>query len=163
MVVIVRAAQAWPRQHTSRNAGWTSSCWSPGRPSRNNLIELEVVELSTRSAYDITDFAAPAAGRAGWTRAPTWARYLPVVVLDQLILWAGSPRPPQLNDRIRTTTVVAVDRVGFDRIRTAGREAAPFLIRLAGGAELLASAVIDAAGTLAQAERPRRFRHPRPR
>ncbi len=38
-------------------------------------------------------------------------------------------------------------RVGLDRIRTAGREDAPFLIRLADGAELLASAVIDASGT----------------
>ncbi|MFF0344548.1 FAD-dependent oxidoreductase [Kribbella sp. NPDC004875] len=57
-------------------------------------------------------------------------------------------KTPQLNDRIRYNAhVVAVTRVGFDRIRTAGRENAPFLIRLADGAELLASAVIDAAGT----------------
>ncbi|GAA1142890.1 NAD(P)-binding domain-containing protein [Kribbella jejuensis] len=57
-------------------------------------------------------------------------------------------KTPQLNDRIRyDAQVVAVTRVGFDRIRTAGREAAPFLIRLADGTELLASAVIDAAGT----------------
>ena len=43
--------------------------------------------------------------------------------------------------------VVAVTRVGYDRIRTAGRENAPFLLRLADGEEVLASAVIDAAGT----------------
>jgi thioredoxin reductase len=43
--------------------------------------------------------------------------------------------------------VVAVTRQGMDRVRTAGREAAPFLIRLADGQELLARAVIDACGT----------------
>jgi thioredoxin reductase len=57
-------------------------------------------------------------------------------------------KTPQLNDRIRyNAQVVAVTRVGFDRIRSAGRESAPFLIRLADDTELLASAVIDAAGT----------------
>ncbi|MGW6200797.1 FAD-dependent oxidoreductase [Kribbella sp. NPDC055110] len=55
---------------------------------------------------------------------------------------------PQLNDKIRYgAEVVAITRVGFDRIRTAGRENAPFLIRLADGTELLASSVIDASGT----------------
>jgi thioredoxin reductase len=57
-------------------------------------------------------------------------------------------KTPQLNDRIRyNAEVVAVTRVGFDRIRSAGRETAPFLLRLADSTELLASAVIDAAGT----------------
>jgi thioredoxin reductase len=54
----------------------------------------------------------------------------------------------ELSGRIRyDAEVIAVTRVGFDRIRTAGREDAPFLVRLADGSELLASAVIDAAGT----------------
>ena len=57
-------------------------------------------------------------------------------------------KTPQLADRIQYgAQVTAVTRVGFDRIRTAGREDAPFLVRLADGDELLASAVIDAAGT----------------
>ena len=43
--------------------------------------------------------------------------------------------------------VTAVARDGFDKVRTAGREAAPFLLRLSDGSELLASAVIDASGT----------------
>jgi thioredoxin reductase len=43
--------------------------------------------------------------------------------------------------------VSAITRQGFDRVRTAGRETSPFLIRLADGSELLASAVIDASGT----------------
>ncbi|MEU4290844.1 FAD-dependent oxidoreductase [Kribbella sp. NPDC026596] len=57
-------------------------------------------------------------------------------------------KTPKLADRIRYgADVTAVTRVGFDRIRTAGREEAPFLVRLADGEEVLASAVIDAAGT----------------
>ncbi len=57
-------------------------------------------------------------------------------------------KTPQLADRIQYgAQVTAVTRVGYDRIRTAGREDAPFLVRLADGEEVLAAAVIDAAGT----------------
>ncbi|TDD45999.1 FAD-dependent oxidoreductase [Kribbella antibiotica] len=57
-------------------------------------------------------------------------------------------KTPQLTDRIRYgADVVAITRAGYDRVRTDGREKVPFLIRLADGSELLASAVIDAAGT----------------
>ena len=44
-------------------------------------------------------------------------------------------------------TVTAIVRQGVDRVRTAGRDRAPFLLRLSGGSEVLASAVIDASGT----------------
>jgi glycine/D-amino acid oxidase-like deaminating enzyme len=43
--------------------------------------------------------------------------------------------------------VTAIARAGFDKVRTAGRDRAPFLLRLADGDELPASAVIDASGT----------------
>ncbi len=43
--------------------------------------------------------------------------------------------------------VVAVTRLGFDRLRTVGREQAPFLVRLADGSEVTARAVLDASGT----------------
>ena len=46
--------------------------------------------------------------------------------------------------------VVAISREGVDRVRTAGREAAPFVVRLADGDELVARAVIDASGTWTQ-------------
>lgn len=45
------------------------------------------------------------------------------------------------------TTVTAITRQGFDRVRTAGRDEAPFLLRLSDGTELRARAVIDASGT----------------
>jgi hypothetical protein len=45
--------------------------------------------------------------------------------------------------------VSAVTRLGLDRLRTAGRDTTPFLLRLATGDDLLARAVIDASGTWA--------------
>jgi hypothetical protein len=43
--------------------------------------------------------------------------------------------------------VSAVGRLGLDRLRTNGRSDTPFVLRLADGREVLASAVIDASGT----------------
>ncbi|WP_406500168.1 NAD(P)-binding domain-containing protein [Streptomyces sp. NBC_00846] len=58
---------------------------------------------------------------------------------------------PALAPHIRYgATVTAISRLGIDRLRTAGREAAPFVVRLEGGEELLARAVIDASGTWRQ-------------
>jgi thioredoxin reductase len=55
---------------------------------------------------------------------------------------------PALKPHLRNgARVVAVTRLGLDRVRTAGRETAPFLVRLASGEEVLARAVIDASGT----------------
>ncbi|EEP75036.1 FAD dependent oxidoreductase, partial [Micromonospora sp. ATCC 39149] len=55
---------------------------------------------------------------------------------------------PQIGPHVRLRArVVAISRLGLDRLRTAGRERAPFLVRLADGEELLARAVIDASGT----------------
>ncbi|MYX32688.1 MULTISPECIES: NAD(P)-binding domain-containing protein [unclassified Streptomyces] len=58
---------------------------------------------------------------------------------------------PTLAPHIRfNATVTAISRLGIDRLRTAGREDAPFVLRLADGEELLARAVIDASGTWRQ-------------
>jgi thioredoxin reductase len=55
---------------------------------------------------------------------------------------------PALAGRIRYgAQVVAIGRDGLDKVRTTGRENAPFLIRLASGEELTARAIIDASGT----------------
>jgi 2-polyprenyl-6-methoxyphenol hydroxylase-like FAD-dependent oxidoreductase len=43
--------------------------------------------------------------------------------------------------------VTSVSRKGFDKVRTAGRDEAPFVVRLSTGEELLARAIIDASGT----------------
>ncbi|MFI0466560.1 FAD-dependent oxidoreductase [Saccharopolyspora sp. 5N102] len=55
---------------------------------------------------------------------------------------------PVLEPHIRYgSRVVALSREGFDRVRTSSRQAAPFVVRLADGNELIAQAVIDASGT----------------
>ncbi|MQA83809.1 MAG: FAD-dependent oxidoreductase [Streptosporangiales bacterium] len=43
--------------------------------------------------------------------------------------------------------VTAISRLGMDRVHTAGRDTAPFVVRLADGEEILAGTVIDASGT----------------
>nr|WP_177319908.1 NAD(P)-binding domain-containing protein [Actinoplanes philippinensis] len=43
--------------------------------------------------------------------------------------------------------VTAISRVGADRVRTPGRADLPFVVRLADGTEVTASAIIDASGT----------------
>ncbi|MFF5056083.1 FAD-dependent oxidoreductase [Micromonospora sp. NPDC000663] len=55
---------------------------------------------------------------------------------------------PQLKPHVRYgARVGAISRLGLDRLRTAGRDRTPFLVRLTDGTELLARAVIDASGT----------------
>ncbi|SCL25317.1 Thioredoxin reductase [Micromonospora nigra] len=55
---------------------------------------------------------------------------------------------PQLKPHLRCgARVEAISRLGLDRLRSAGRESTPFLVRLADGEEILARAVIDASGT----------------
>ncbi|MFG1697226.1 FAD-dependent oxidoreductase [Nonomuraea sp. NPDC049309] len=58
---------------------------------------------------------------------------------------ADSPAiAPHLRYRSRVT---AISRLDTDRMRTAARDQAPFVIRLANGDEITAAAVIDASGT----------------
>jgi thioredoxin reductase len=55
---------------------------------------------------------------------------------------------PALAPHVRYgTRVQAIGRVGVDRVRTAGRQDAPFVVRLVSGEEIIARAVIDASGT----------------
>ncbi|TDO44270.1 thioredoxin reductase [Kribbella sp. VKM Ac-2527] len=116
-------------------------------PSVASAIEdWRQVKLFSPWRYDIDNAARRLLERAGWTEPDLGKLPTGGDLIDAYL--QPLTKVPQLNDRIRyNADVVAVTRVGFDRIRTAGREAAPFLVRLADGTELLASAVIDAAGT----------------
>jgi thioredoxin reductase len=110
------------------------------------IEEWRHVKLFSPWRYDIDSAARRLLERAGWeepepSKLPTGGD-----LIDSYL--APLAKTPELNDRIRyNAPVAAVTRVGFDRVRTAGRELAPFLIRLADGTEILASAVIDATGT----------------
>lgn len=55
---------------------------------------------------------------------------------------------PAIAPHVRLGVAVsAITRQGFDKVRTAGRDGTPYLIRLSDGSEVLAAAVIDASGT----------------
>lgn len=59
-----------------------------------------------------------------------------------------APLATVLGDHVRTRSrVVAAGRRGFDKVKTLGREAAPFALRLETGEVVLADAVIDTSGT----------------
>lgn len=96
-------------------------------------------------------FTADAAARrllaaSGWVspdpdELPTGAelvgRYLrPLAALPEIA--------PHVRLRAR---VVAISRLGVDRLRTRGRDDVPFVLRLDDGSEVIARAVVDASGT----------------
>jgi len=110
------------------------------------IEEWRHVKLFSPWRYDIDGATRRLLEATGWTEPDLGTLPTGGDLIDAYL--EPLTKTPELNDRIRyDAQVVAVTRVGFDRIRSAGREAAPFLIRLADGAELLASAVIDASGT----------------
>ncbi|WP_320066174.1 FAD-dependent oxidoreductase [Micromonospora sp. RTGN7] len=104
------------------------------------------VALFSPWRYDVDDAARRLLVDAGWVAPdpetlPTGAELADAYLRPLAEL-------PQLAPHVRYhARVVAISRLGLDRLRTAGRERAPFLVRLADGEELLARAVIDATGT----------------
>ncbi|MCG5469315.1 NAD(P)-binding domain-containing protein [Micromonospora sp. LAH09] len=96
--------------------------------------------------YDIDPAARRLLDQAGWVAPdpealPTGAE----LVGDYL---QPLTELPQLRPHVRYgARVEAISRLGLDRLRTVGRDTAPFLLRLADGDELFARAVIDASGT----------------
>ncbi|NMO56713.1 NAD(P)-binding domain-containing protein [Actinoplanes sp. TBRC 11911] len=104
------------------------------------------VRLFSPWRYDIDSAAAKLLADAGWIRPdddilPTGRR----LAEDYLQPLADLPTlKPHIRYAVR---VNAVTRLGMDRLRTAGRANAPFLIRLHSGEDVLARAVIDASGT----------------
>jgi thioredoxin reductase len=104
------------------------------------------VRLFSPWRFNIDAAAARLLADAGWLRPdddklPTGAE----LAADYLQPLADLP---ELKPHVRYgARVVAITRLGLDRVRTVGRDAAPFLVRLATGEDVLARAVIDASGT----------------
>ncbi|MGZ0145996.1 FAD-dependent oxidoreductase [Kribbella sp. WER1] len=110
------------------------------------IEEWRHVKLFSPWRYDIDSAARRLLEPTGWTEPGPDTLPTGGDLIDAYL--TPLTKTPELNDRIRyDAQVVAVTRLGFDRIRTAGRETAPYLIRLADDTELLASAVVDATGT----------------
>ncbi|MDG6103760.1 NAD(P)-binding domain-containing protein [Dactylosporangium aurantiacum] len=106
------------------------------------------VRLFSPWRFDVDAAARRLLTAAGWVEPspedlPTGGQ----LAADYLRPLAGLP---ELKPHIRYgARVVAVTRLGLDRLRTAGRDRTPFLVRLADGTDLHARAVIDASGTWA--------------
>ena len=99
--------------------------------------------------YNIDKAADRLLSEAGWNR-PQPDHYPTGAELVEQYLEPLATRTP-LKDHIRTQSLVtAIGRVGFDKVKTRGRDAAPFEIRYQNGKGpevLRADAVIDATGT----------------
>ncbi|WP_412538463.1 NAD(P)-binding domain-containing protein [Longispora sp. K20-0274] len=110
------------------------------------ILEWGHVKLFSPWRFDIDPAARRLLEADGWT-APDLAA-LPTggeLVADYLEPLA---KLPALAANIRYgARVTGISRVGIDRVRSRGRDKAPFLIRLASGDEITASAIIDASGT----------------
>ena len=99
--------------------------------------------------YNIDEAAERLLAAAGWN-SPAPDQYPTGAELVARYLEPLATRTP-LRDRIRTSSrVTSVGRLGFDKVKTKGREAAPFEVRYQNGKgpeSLRADAVIDATGT----------------
>jgi thioredoxin reductase len=99
--------------------------------------------------YNIDKAAERLLAAVGWN-APSGCEYPTGAELVAQYLEPLATRTP-LRDRIRTNSrVTSVGRRGFDKVKTKGREAAPFEVRYQNGQgpeSLRADAMIDATGT----------------
>lgn len=132
--------------------GFTPLVLEAGVVVASNLESYRHVRLFSPWQYNIDKAAKQLLERAGWS-APD-ADVLPTageIVDDYLKPLAALPSIAAGLELGRR--VVAISRLGFDKVKTRGREQAPFVIRAIGDdgeREYLASAVIDATGTWSQ-------------
>ena len=114
-----------------------------------NLVDYGHVRLFSPWRYDIDPAIARLLEPTGW-RAPD-PDVLPLAgeVVEQVL--EPFARLPQVAAALRLgTRVISVTREGFDKVKSAGREKAPFVIRAmrdGEAIELKARAVIDSTGT----------------
>lgn len=114
-----------------------------------NLLDYGHVRLFSPWQYNIDPTMAKLLATTGWTAPEPQALPLAREVVERVMQpFAALPevaRALQLR-----TTVVSISREGFDKVKSAGREQAPFVIRATRDGrtiELRARAVIDATGT----------------
>ncbi|MFE3449833.1 FAD-dependent oxidoreductase [Nonomuraea sp. NPDC059194] len=109
-----------------------------------SVVQWGHVRVFSPWTYNIDAAARRLLEAAGWT-APD-ADWLPTgaELIDDYL----APLAELFGPRVRLgAKVTAISRLGYDRVRTNGRDDTPFLVRLQDGEELLARAVIDASGT----------------
>jgi thioredoxin reductase len=120
-----------------------------------SMLEWGHVPLFSPWRYTVDELSAGMLEATGWTR-PAQAAYPTGRDLVTRYL-APLAALPQIRPYLRLSTqVLGVSRQGYDRTKTAGRESAPFVLRVRSEGRLMdlaARAVIDASGT---------FRSPNP-
>lgn len=114
-----------------------------------SLLDYGHVRLFSPWRYDVDAAMAALLAPTGWQAPPAEELPLAREIVERVLQPFAAL--PQVARALRLgTTVVAIARDGFDKVKSAGREGAPFVIRaLQGGApvEFRARAVIDATGT----------------
>lgn len=114
-----------------------------------NLVDYGHVRLFSPWRYDIDPTMARLLQPTGWQAPDPEAIPLAGEVVDRVL--APFARLPQVASALHLgTRVLAVTRQGFDKVKSTGRENAPFVIRALRGQdviELEARAVIDSTGT----------------
>lgn len=107
------------------------------------------VQLFSPWSFNIDKAAGRLLADTGWNAPEPDVYPIGAELLAQYLEPLASRTP--LKERILTSSkVTGISRVGFDKVKTRGREAAPFELRYENGAglkTLQASAVIDASGT----------------
>jgi hypothetical protein len=129
--------------------GFTPLILEAGAAVASNLVTYRHVRLFSPWQYNVDQAARRLLIRHGW-QAPA-DDGLPTAgeLLDQYL--EPLARLPEIAPHMNLGhRVVAITRAGFDKVKTKGRAAAPFIVRTesAGGTrEFVARAVIDATGT----------------
>ena len=118
-----------------------------GRTVGASVLEWGHVRIFSPWKYDIDPAARELLATTGWSEPDGEGYPTGRELVDRYL----APLGRALGDRVRLGhRVTAVARLGFDKVKTDGREAAPFALTVAtprGEEQLLARAVIDASGT----------------
>ena len=114
-----------------------------------NLLDYGHVRLFSPWQYNVGAAMAKHLARTGWLAPP--AAELPLAgEVAEHVLQPFAALPEMASALRLDTTVLAVSREGFDKVKSAGRSEAPFVVRALHGGEpieIRARAVIDATGT----------------
>jgi thioredoxin reductase len=114
-----------------------------------HVAEWGHVRLFSPWSFNVDPVSAQLLRRHGWVDPPADEHPTGGELVDRYL--EPLAVTPEIAGRLRTSTrVLAVTRAGYDRMKTPGRDKAPFVLRLQtsfGEEDLLAEAVIDASGT----------------
>lgn len=133
--------------------GLAIQLFEAGAGIASNLESYHHVQLFSPWQYNLDKTAVELLEREkAWVMPDSNALPTAAELIDQYLLPLSSLQSiaPYLHLNAR---VLAVSRQGFDKVKTKGRENAPFILRVqmaTGIQEFLASAVIDASGTWSQ-------------